>query len=77
MARGDIYSVNDRPKPASSWWTEPTTTANWCDRQRVEQRRMNASGKDLMPYGYDERRPKQTQPKAQSDEPREVSVRAG
>ena len=46
-------SVRHRPPPETSWWAPPGLSYTARTRlQQIAQRRMNASGKDLMPYGY-------------------------
>ncbi len=56
---GFADSVRQRPPPETSWWAHPDLSrAAWTLLQQIAQRRMNASGTDLLPYGTQSKRQK-------------------
>ena len=63
---GYVDSVRHRPPPETSWWAPPGLSYTaWTLLQQIAQRRMNASGTDLMPYGTQSKR---EEPSAQYDD---------
>lgn len=72
------YSVRHLQPPPTSWWATPMSRSEWTARQHRAQRRMSATGKDLMPYGWQQRTNQQLRASVMrsTDEPREVFVQA-